>query len=78
METHVQHSIKYCLVMIAPFEMPTQQKEDGRLQLYQFMFSLYREMYQQPEVYMVFSKSNEDYGIDKALCILGKYRNINL
>ena len=49
METHAQHSIKHCLDMIAPFEMSNQQKEDGRFQFYQFMVSLYREMYQQPE-----------------------------
>ena len=47
METHAQHSIKHCLDMIAPFEMSNQQKEDGRFQFYQFMVSLYREMYQQ-------------------------------
>ena len=60
METHVQHSIKHCLDMIAPFEMQDQQ-EDGRLQFYQFMVSLYREMYQQPEEYMVFPKPYEEY-----------------
>lgn len=61
METYVQHSIKHCLDMIAPFEMPNQQKEDGRLQFYQFMVSLYQEMYQQPEEYMVFPKPYEEY-----------------
>lgn len=61
METYVQHSIKHCLDMIAPFEMPNQQKEDGRLQFYQFMVSLYHEMYQQPEEYMVFPKPYEEY-----------------
>ena len=47
--------------MIAPFEMSNQQKEDGRFQFYQFMVSLYREMYQQPEEYMVFPKPYEEY-----------------
>lgn len=61
METHVHHSIKHCLDMIAPFEMPNQQKEDGRLQFYRFMVSLYHEMYQQPEKYMVFPKPYEEY-----------------
>lgn len=61
METHAQHSIKHCLDMIAPFEMSNQQKEDGRFQFYQFMVSLYREMYQQPEEYMVFPKPYEEY-----------------
>ena len=61
METYVQHSIKHCLDMIAPFEMQNQQKEDGRLQFYKFMISLYREMYQQPEKYMVFPKPYEEY-----------------
>lgn len=61
METYVQHSIKHCLDMIAPFEVPNQQNEDGRLQFYQFMVSLYQEMYQKPEEYMVFSKPYEEY-----------------
>ncbi|MCM1125347.1 MAG: hypothetical protein NC429_02655 [Lachnospiraceae bacterium] len=61
METYVQHSIKHCLDMIAPFEVPNQQKEDGCLQFYQFMVSIYREMYQQPEEYMVFPKPYEEY-----------------
>ena len=61
METHAQHSIKHCLDMIAPFEMSNQHKEDGRFQFYQFMVSLYREMYQQPEEYMVFPKPYEEY-----------------
>ena len=61
METYAQHSIKHCLDMIAPFEMQNQQKEDGRLQFYKFMISLYREMYQQPEKYMVFPKPYEEY-----------------
>lgn len=61
METYVQHSIKHCLDMIAPFEAPNQQKEEGCLQFYQFMVSLYREMYQQPEEYMVFPKPYEEY-----------------
>lgn len=61
METYAQHSIKHCLAMIAPYEMPNQQKEDGRLQFYQFMVSIYREMYDKPEEYMVFPKPYEEY-----------------
>ena len=61
METYAQHSIRHCLDMIAPFEMSNQQKEDGQLQFYQFMVSLYREMYQKPEEYMVFPKPYEEY-----------------
>lgn len=51
--------------MIAPFEIPTQQQEDGRLQFYQFMVSLYQAMYEKPEEYMVFSKPYEDYMVKK-------------
>ncbi len=61
METHAQRSIKHCLDMIAPFETPNPQKEDGRWQFYQFMVSLYREMYQRPEEYMVFPEPYEAY-----------------
>lgn len=61
METHVQHSIKYCMDMIVSFEMQNQQKEDGRLQFYQFMVLLYHEMYQRPEEYMMFPKPYEEY-----------------
>ena len=44
METHAQHSIKHCLDMIAPLEMPNGKLEDGWRQFYQFMVSLYRDM----------------------------------
>lgn len=60
METYAQRSIRHCLDMIAPYEMPMQQ-EDGRLQFYQFMVSLYREMYRNPEQYLVFPKPYEEY-----------------
>lgn len=60
METYAQSSIRHCIDMIAPFEMSNQQ-EDGQLQFYQFMLSLYREMYERPEEYMVFPKPYEDY-----------------
>lgn len=60
METYAQFSIRHCIDMIAPFEMSDQQ-EDGQLQFYQFMLSLYREMYENPEEYMVFPKPYEDY-----------------
>ncbi len=61
METHVQKSIKHCLDMIAPFEASNQQLEKGQYQFYQFMVSIYREMYEKPEVYMVFPGPYEEY-----------------
>lgn len=60
MESYVQRSIRHCMDMIAPFDMPNQQ-EEGQLQFYQFMVSLYREMYERPEEYMVFPKPYEEY-----------------
>lgn len=60
METYAQSSIRHCINMLAPFEKP-EQPEDGQRQLYQFMLSLYREMYERPEEYMVFPKPYEDY-----------------
>lgn len=61
METHVQRSIKHCLDMIAPFEASSKQLEKGQLQFYQFMVSIYQEMYKKPEEYMVFSEPYEEY-----------------
>ena len=61
METCAQKSIRHCLDMIAPFERANQQEEDGQWQFYQLMVSLYRNMYQNPEEYMVFSKPYEAY-----------------
>lgn len=61
METYAQRSIRHCIDMIAPFDLPDQQEEGGQLQFYQFMYSLYREMYQRPEEYMVFPKPYEEY-----------------
>lgn len=61
METYAQRSIKHCLDMIAPFEIPNQSKKDGRLQFYQFMVSIYRNMYREPEKYLVFPKPYEEY-----------------
>lgn len=61
METYAQRSIRHCIDMIAPFEMPGQQEEGGQSQFYQFMTALYREMYQKPEEYMVFPKPYEEY-----------------
>lgn len=65
METYAQHSIKHCLDMIAPFEGPEAPKENGRFQFYQFMVSLYREMYDKPEEFMVFPAPYEEYIIKK-------------
>lgn len=61
METYAQKSIRHCLDMIAPFEISDQQEKDGQWQFYQFMVSLYRGMYQNPEEYMVFPKPYEAY-----------------
>ncbi|MCM1047845.1 MAG: hypothetical protein NC433_05405 [Clostridiales bacterium] len=61
METYAQKSIKHCLDMIAPFEMSGQHEEEGQWQFYQFMVSIYRGMYQNPEEYMVFPKPYEEY-----------------
>lgn len=61
METCAQHSIKHCLDMIAPLGMPNGKQEDGWRQFYQFMVSLYRDMYKKPEEYMVFPKPYEEY-----------------
>lgn len=61
METHAQRSIRHCIDMIAPFELPKRQEEGGQLQFYEFMLSLYREMYQKPEEYLVFPQPYEEY-----------------
>lgn len=61
METYARYSIRHCMDMIAPFEMPKEQEEGGQFQFYQFMSSLYREMYQRPEEYLVFPKPYEAY-----------------
>ncbi|MCM1155046.1 MAG: hypothetical protein NC314_01900 [Roseburia sp.] len=61
MPTHAQCSIKHCLDMLAPYEPLAQSTEDGYLQFYQFMVSLYREMYREPERYLVFPKPYEEY-----------------
>lgn len=62
METYAQRSIRHCIDMIAPFELSGRQEENGQLQFYQFMHSIYCEMYQRPEEYMVFPKPYEEYG----------------
>lgn len=59
-QTYAQRSIRHCIDMLAPFEMPDQQ-EKGHLQFYQFMVSLYRGMYERPEEYLVFPKPYEEY-----------------
>ncbi len=61
METYTHRSIKHCLDMIAPFEGSEHQIKDGQLQFYRFMVSLYRNMYEDPEKYMVFPKPYEEY-----------------
>lgn len=61
METCAQRSIRHCLDMIAPFEMPKGQKEEGLSQFYQFMVSIYQGMYLEPEKYLVFPQPYEEY-----------------
>lgn len=61
METYAQRSIRHCLDMIAPFEGTGQQEEEGQLQFYQFMVSIYQEMYDRPEEFMVFPAPYEEY-----------------
>lgn len=61
METHAQRSIRHCIDMIAPFELPDGRGEGGQLQFYEFMLSLYRKMYRRPEEYLIFPKPYEDY-----------------
>lgn len=61
METYAQKSIRHCLDMIAPFDTTSQENEEGHLQFYRFMVSLYREMYQNPEEYKVFPQPYEEY-----------------
>lgn len=61
METYAQRSIKHCLAMIAPFEMANQQTEEGWRQFYEFMISLYRGMYKDPQRYLVFPGPYEEY-----------------
>lgn len=61
METYAQRSIRHCLDMIAPFEASDNQLEKGQLQFYQFIVSIYQEMYKNPEGYMVFSAPYEEY-----------------
>lgn len=63
METYAGRSIQHCLDMIAPFEASEPQKEEGQLQFYQFMVSLYQRMHEKPEDYMVFPKPYEEYRI---------------
>lgn len=67
METHAQRSIRHCLAMLAPFEMPKQYENDGLLQFYQFMTAIYEEMYQDPEKYLVFPKPYEAYLANSSL-----------
>ena len=61
METCTQRSIKHCLDMLAPFEASDGQRKEGQLQFYEFMVSLYRGMYREPEKYMVFAAPYEEY-----------------
>lgn len=61
METCAQRSIKHCLDMIAPFEASHHEIEEGQLQFYKFMVSIYRGMYEKPEEYLVFPIPYEEY-----------------
>ena len=61
MQTHAQRSIKHCLDMIAPFLATDQLREEGQLQFYDFMVSIYQGMYEKPEDYMVFPQPYDEY-----------------
>lgn len=61
MSTYAQHSIKHCLDMIAPFEASDEQRKAGQAQFYEFMVSIYQEMYEKPDDYLVFPMPYETY-----------------
>lgn len=61
METYAGRSIRHCLDMIAPFEVSEQKIGKGQQEFYQFMVSIYEEMYKNPEDYMVFPTPYEEY-----------------
>lgn len=61
METQAQRSVRHCLDMLAPFEASEPQREEGQSQFYQFMVSIYRGMYENPEAYLVFPAPYEEY-----------------
>ena len=61
MDTYAQRSIKHCLDMIAPFEASDEHRKEGQAQFYEFMVSIYQEMYEKPEDYFVFPIPYEKY-----------------
>lgn len=65
METQAQRSIKHCLDMIAPFEASDLQRKEGQAHFYEFMVSIYKEMYEKPEDYMVFPLPYKEYIVKK-------------
>lgn len=60
-ETHAERSIRHCLDMIAPFEASEPDDEKEQREFYQFMVTLYEEMYENPEKYLVFPGPYEEY-----------------
>ena len=63
MSTYAQRSVKHCLDMLAPFEASDQQSENGQLEFYWLMISIYQGMYENPEEYLVFPIPYEKYMI---------------
>lgn len=63
MSTYAQRSVKHCLDMLAPFEASDQQSENGQLEFYRLMISIYQGMYENPEEYLVFPIPYEKYMI---------------
>lgn len=61
MDTYAVRSVKHCLDMIAPFEASDRQREEGQRQFYDFMVSIYRGMYENPQEYLVFPTPYEEY-----------------
>lgn len=66
-ESCVQKSIHHCLAMIAPFVCDTicygsmKRNIEGEEQFYEFMISLYYDMYREPEKFIVFAQPYEKY-----------------
>lgn len=65
-DTAAQRSIRHCLEILAPI-CPTihydsdYRLKEGQEQFYQFMVSIYKDMYKNPEEYMVFPAPYEKY-----------------
>lgn len=61
METSAQRSIRHCMAMLAPFEASVAEKCKGEKEFYDFIYSIYEEMYKNPEAWFVFPAPYEEY-----------------